>query len=129
MTQKETEDALAIKGATIANEDPLAVLLRDQEPEGPDRRGFDIGMGIAEGQTLPGPGKDKFGEERPAFRNAFLFSVDRNRNLDFATRGSQVVKKRSRRRDTTQHLTAWSQLAWIQYRQRTFWGPEVRWNW
>ena len=97
MTQKETEDALAIKGATIANEDPLAVLLREQEPEGPSRRGFDIGMAVAEGQTLPGPGKDAFGNtlalaEQPGFRIAVLFSVDRNRNLNFATRGAQVVK-------------------------------------
>jgi hypothetical protein len=69
----------------------------DQEAEGPGRRGFDIGMGKAEGDTLPGPDKDKFGDdlapaEQPGFRTAILFSVDRNRNLDFATRGSQVVK-------------------------------------
>jgi hypothetical protein len=90
-------DSLALKGQAIAAEDPLASLLRQREPDGPDRRGFDIGMAIADGQTLPGPGKDRFGsalpqDEQGGFFRAVRFSVDRNRNAEFALKGRAVVK-------------------------------------
>src|SRR2546422_7577398 len=52
-------NALAARGEALANEDPLALELRNQQPEGPARHGFDIGMAVAEGHTLPGPGKDR----------------------------------------------------------------------
>src|SRR5205807_1496875 len=44
-------DALAIRGESIANADPLSAALRDRQPEGPARRGFYIGLAAAEGQT------------------------------------------------------------------------------
>src|SRR5262249_51877855 len=50
-------NALAVKGESIANQDPAAVALRNQQPNDYARRGFDIGMAAAEGQTAPGPGK------------------------------------------------------------------------
>src|ERR1044071_166331 len=52
-------NALAARGAALVNEDPSALELRDEQPEGPARRGFNIGMAAAEGQTLPGPGKQR----------------------------------------------------------------------
>ena len=48
-------NALAAKGEAIANEDPLALELRNQQPEGPARRGFDLGMAVAEGADLARP--------------------------------------------------------------------------
>ena len=92
-------DALAARGKALANEDPLAVELRNQQPEGPARRGFDIGMGIAEGQTLPGPGKDRICASLPrgepqGCSTAVLFSVDRNRYKALASVGAAIAKVR-----------------------------------
>lgn len=95
--EKGMLDVRAARGEVLANEDPLAVELRNREPAGPSRRGFDIGMGVAEGHTLLGPGKQKFGESmKPAEQNGYftavLFSVDRNRNLELATHGAAIAK-------------------------------------
>jgi hypothetical protein len=54
-----TADELAAKGAILADNDALSAVLRQQQREGPNRRGFDIGMGASEGQTLWGPNKQK----------------------------------------------------------------------
>lgn len=90
-------DVLAAKGEVIARADPLAVALRDLEPDGPSRRGFDIGMAVAEGHTLPGPGKDKLRDgldpaEQIGFVSAVSFSLERNRNVDHASRGAAVAR-------------------------------------
>jgi hypothetical protein len=90
-------NALAAKGEAIANEDPLAVELRNQQPEGPVRRGFDIGMAAAEGQTLPGPGKDRIRDslspaEQEGFTTAVSFSLERNRNAKLAATGAAIAK-------------------------------------
>src|SRR5277367_1942205 len=53
---RSEDDALAAKGKALAEQDPLALLIRNNEPEA-SRRGFDIGMAVTEGQTLEGPGK------------------------------------------------------------------------
>jgi len=94
---KGSEDILVAKGEAIANMmDPLAVALRNSLPDAPSRRGFNIGMAVAEGQTLPGPGKDSFGrtlrpEEQSGYAKGVRFSVDRNRNLEFATKGAAIA--------------------------------------
>jgi hypothetical protein len=90
-------DVLAAKGESIANADPLAVELRNREPAGPSRRGFDIGMAAAEGQTAPGPGKQAIHDslspaEQIGFRSAVSFSLERNRNLVWATKGAAIAK-------------------------------------
>ena len=90
-------NALAVRGEALANEDPLALELRNLQPDDSARRGFDIGMGVAEGHTLPGPGKDRTCASLPAggpegCSIAVLFSVERNRNADFAARGAAIVK-------------------------------------
>jgi hypothetical protein len=92
------DDALIAKGEAITNQDPLAVALRSSLPDAPSQRGFNIGMAVAEGQTLPGPGKDSFGrtlrpEEQSGYAKGVLFSVDRNRNLDMATKGAAIAKR------------------------------------
>jgi hypothetical protein len=57
--QTESNAALAQKGQAIANRDPLTFVLRNLHPEGPVRRGFDIGMAAAEHDTELGPGKQR----------------------------------------------------------------------
>lgn len=89
-------DALAAKGEALSNEDPLAVELRDQQPD-ETRRGFDIGMGVADGHTAPGPGKDRtcaslLPSEQRACSIAVLFSVDRNRNANRASVGAAIAR-------------------------------------
>ena len=90
-------DALAARGEEVANQDPLSAELRSREPEGPGRRGFDIGMAAAENQTLPGPGKQKIHDslspaEQRGFTTAVLFSLERNRNAVLAARGAAIAK-------------------------------------
>ena len=93
----QSVDDLAARGEGIANRDPLAAELRNRQPEGPARRGFDVGMAAAEGQTLPGPGKQRIHDslspaERPGFAAAVSFSLERNRNADLAARGAAIAQ-------------------------------------
>lgn len=94
-------DDLAARGPSIAAQDPLAIELREQQPEGLPRRGFDIGMAAAEGQTLPGPGKQRIHDalsrqEQGGFRVAVLFSLERNNNLNLATVGARITSSNER---------------------------------
>jgi hypothetical protein len=90
-------NALAAKGEAIANQDPLAIELRNLQPEGSARRGFDIGMAAAEGQTLPGPGKQRIhdslsADEQGGFSIAVSFSLERNRNAKLAETGAKIAQ-------------------------------------
>jgi hypothetical protein len=94
---RATVNALAAKGEAIANQDPLATELRNQQPEGPARRGFDIGMAAAEGQTASGPGKQSIHDslnpaEQVGFEMAVAFSLERNRNAEFAAKGAAIAR-------------------------------------
>jgi len=87
---------LAAKGEAIANEDPLAVELRNQQPEGRARNGFDIGMAAAEGQTAPGPGKDRIRDSltlsgQIGFNAAVAFSLERNKYAARAAKGAEIA--------------------------------------
>jgi hypothetical protein len=89
-------DALAARGEGIANQDPLAVELREMQPDDSSRRGYDIGMAAAEGQTGPGPGKDRIRDSLPAgekqgFIAAVAFSLERNRNAQRAAKGAEIA--------------------------------------
>ena len=88
---------LAARGEAIANQYPLAVELRDQQPDSSAQRGFNIGMAVAREDTLPGPGKDRAcaslsSGEQAACRIAVSFAVERNRNAKFAERGSAILE-------------------------------------
>jgi hypothetical protein len=91
---------LAAKGADIANEDPTAVVLRIQLPTDAARRGFDIGMAAAEGQTAPGPGKDRIRDalpraEQAGFNEAVAYSLVRNglKIIDLAPKGAEIASQ------------------------------------
>jgi len=89
-------DALALRGEGIAAQDPLSAELRSRTEQGAPRRGFDIGMAAAEGQTQDGPGKKKIHDslsaaEQPGFDRALAFSLQRNRNAKFAEVGALIA--------------------------------------
>ncbi len=94
--EEKRNEELAARGVEITSQDPLAVELRNQQPDGPTRRGFDIGMGAAAGQTAPGPGKDRIRDslppaERAGFVTAVAFSLDRNRYAARAALGAKIA--------------------------------------
>ena len=89
-------NAYAIKGRAIADANLLVAALRDSEPEGPQRTGFDIGMGAWQGHTVDGAGKQALGKaltpaEQLGFADAATFSVQWNNNTDFAARGAAIA--------------------------------------
>jgi hypothetical protein len=88
---------LASRGEAIANRDPLSAELRRRTSSDLSRRGFDIGMAVAEKDTAPGPGKQAIhdalsGVEQAAFDAAVTFSLERNRNAELATTGAAIAK-------------------------------------
>jgi hypothetical protein len=90
--------AYAARGAILARDTSLATLIREREPDGPLRRGFDIGMGVCEGHTAWGPGKQKIldslsNPEQRGFLVARDYSLDRNNNVDFAKRGAAIADR------------------------------------
>jgi hypothetical protein len=96
MPVEMTPDKLAARGQTLAGEDVLAFELRDRQPV-PNQRGFDIGMGAAEGQTVWGPGKQKIleslnGPQQEGFKVAVSYSMDRNKNRALADIGAAIAK-------------------------------------
>jgi hypothetical protein len=93
---KVDENALAARGEEIANQDPLALELRNLLSGDPMRQGFYIGMAAAEGQTVPGPGKQKIHDslskdKQVGFSVAVSFSLERNRNAELAAVGAKIA--------------------------------------
>jgi hypothetical protein len=87
---------LLAKGVAIADNDPLAVDLRAQQPDDASRVGFNIGMAIAETDTNFGPGKQRIHDglpisEQAGFRAAVDFSLVRNSNAKLAAAGAAIV--------------------------------------
>jgi hypothetical protein len=91
---------MAARGQFLASSDPLLASLREIEPAGLSRLGFDIGLAISEGQSMQGPGKKKFQEDHikdfdpSAYQRAVDYAVDRNANADIASRGATAVAAR-----------------------------------
>jgi hypothetical protein len=91
-------DRLVTRGAELAKDDQETLELLNQQPEGAVRTGFYIGLAAAEGQTLPGPGKQRIHDSLPAdqqegFAAAVTFSLARNRKklTDLAPRGAELA--------------------------------------
>lgn len=94
--EKGLQGILAAKGEAMASNDPLVAALRDLEPAGPSRVGFDIGMAAVGEQTLWGPGKQAMvdalsPEEQMGFMDAANFSMERNRNASLAATGVKIA--------------------------------------
>jgi hypothetical protein len=94
---KELANVLADKGRRVALGDPLLTAMRELEPEGPSRLGFDIGIAVGDDDTLWGPGKQSTIDnlpitERTSAGKSAHFVVERNANADFATKGAAVAK-------------------------------------
>jgi hypothetical protein len=90
-------DELARIGEIIALANPLSAALRDQQPEGAIRRGFDIGMAAAEGHTVWSPDQQKTldslrADEQEGFKVAVSFSLDRTRNVELAMTGAAIAE-------------------------------------
>jgi hypothetical protein len=108
--QTKNNAALAKKGEAIANRDPLTFVLRNLQPEGPARRGFDIGMAAAERDTEPGLGKQRIHDslspaEQQGFTAAVTFLLAKNKNPKEAAVGAAIAKSdvsvgRARNADT-----------------------------
>jgi hypothetical protein len=77
-------DGLVAKGAALAGQDPMAAEMRQMLPDANAQRGFNIGLAVADGQTLPGPGKQRIHDSLPpdqqeGFAVAVAYSLARNR--------------------------------------------------
>lgn len=90
-------DAAATRGEALANQDRLAMALRNLQPEGPVRRGFDIGMAVAEGHTQDGDGKRRIKaslspDEQQGFTTAITYTLIRNKNAKEAAVGAAIAQ-------------------------------------
>jgi hypothetical protein len=89
-------DDLAARGEAIAMQDPLALELRQHQPGNDAQRGFDIGMAAAEGQTAPGPGKQRIHDalvssQQAGYDAAVTFSLNRNKWSKQASCGARMA--------------------------------------
>lgn len=90
-------DALATRGEAIAEESVWFSALRALQREGAMRRGFDIGMAAAQGQTEWGPGKQRTLDalspaEQEGFRVAMSVIFDVNRYAERARIGLAITE-------------------------------------
>jgi hypothetical protein len=89
--------AYEARGASIAAAEEIAGAMREAEPAGMARRGFDYGLGWSELSTSWGPGARKVEQElepeaRASFHRATEYSIVRNANAAALERGSGVIK-------------------------------------
>jgi hypothetical protein len=92
---------LAEKGSLIVSAEMLLTAMRDLEPDGPSRLGFEIGVAIGADQTAWGPGKQAMIDSLPeteknsAERSAH-FVVARNANAKFDSAGVSIAERETR---------------------------------
>lgn len=88
---------LAQQGQMLVRQDPRAAELFRRQGEHAGQFGFDVGMGVAKGNTLPGPGKDNVGSklspaEKQGFDIAVSYSLERNSNAHLAAVGAKIAR-------------------------------------
>jgi hypothetical protein len=89
-------ETVMVRGEVIAANDAMAGELRNRTPEGPARRGFDIGLGIWDGNTAPGPGKQRYHDaltrpEQQGFDVAAAYALPRNKYATLINVGSVIA--------------------------------------
>ena len=89
-------EAVLVRGQVIAANDAMFGELRNRVPEGPARRGFDIGLGIWAGNTAPGPGKQRYHDalvraEQQGFDIAAAYSLPRNKHAALVNVGLTIA--------------------------------------
>jgi len=91
----DREDLLA-RGESMGQSNALAMALREMQPEGPVREGFDIGLATTGADTVWGPGKQKILDSLPraqqeGFKLAASLAMDQNRNPELARTGAAIA--------------------------------------
>lgn len=86
----DLENARAL-GEWVAANDPFVAPLRSASPQ-PERRGFEVGFGIWQGSTAPGPGKQRYhdaltGAEQRGFELAADYALPRYKYDDLVKTG------------------------------------------
>lgn len=94
---KQKLDDFATRGAAIAVDDPLSAEFHELQADASSRRGFEIGLAAAEGDTAPGPGKQKIrGALQPAeqggFDTAVAYLIVLSNDPDLARSGAAIAK-------------------------------------
>lgn len=96
-TRKKGElTALATTGQGLITGDLLLTAIRDAQPEGPARRGFEIGVGTMNENSAWGPGSTEIRdslepEEQPGFTLGAEVCRQRNLNSEIAGKGARVT--------------------------------------
>lgn len=88
---------LAKTGRLLTKQDARAIELWHRQGQGAGQLGFLVGMGVAKGNTLPGPGKDNVGNslspaERQGFDVAVAYSLERNKYAKLAAVGAKIAR-------------------------------------
>ncbi|MER8580641.1 hypothetical protein NKG95_18325 [Mesorhizobium sp. M1423] len=97
---KGLKSVYADKGKMMVSRDALLSEMRELEPDGPAKIGFDIGVAMPGADTLWGPGKQLFmdgldADERVGCEDSAFFIVARNAQLGLATVGAKIAEKTS----------------------------------
>ena len=92
---------LAKKGSLTVSVDMLLTAMRNLEPQGPRRLGFETGVAIGADQTLWGPGKQAMIDSLPetekySAEKSAHFVVARNANAKFASDGARIAEGETR---------------------------------
>lgn len=91
-------DEFAALGRSLIRKDRLATELRRRQGEGAGQFGFEVGVGVTDKDTAPGPGKDRVGEalspaEKQGFDIGMAYTLERNRNLKLAKIGAAIARE------------------------------------
>ena len=91
-------DEFAALGRSLIKKDRLATELRRRQGQGAGQFGFEVGVGVTNKDTAPGPGKDRVGEalspaEKQGFDIGMAYTLERNRNLKRALIGAAIARE------------------------------------
>ncbi len=96
LERHDPNDVLVARGEKMARNDPMAAALRALQPEAA-RRGFDLGMAVAEKQTDWGPGKQAILDalppaEQAGYKASTSLTLDRNKYAPRVAIGAKIAE-------------------------------------